>query len=482
MKILMIRHGQAEDRDLGKADELRELTQEGIEELENNAGYLALYLRDESVRLIASPLRRSLMTAEILTRAGLGEARAMDFVATGNFGTLKRMVKASPETTHVIVGHSPHLEDWIFAITNQWLEMKKGACALIEISDETDFTGFVTWYLPIHKYNRLIKLGSFRRLIEELAADIEAIIEKYHQVILDHREDYLKEPAEIESVHKLRVKIRQFRSLVSFFKPLMPRKRYRQIQDILREMAQECAYLRELDVLMKEWLSLKPEFLKAGLTGESFLEIMREERGKEQDRLFAFLEKPDFAKDLAKAAAMLRNSIDAEESPYLKLADMVEDTLDIWHDEIKAEYDAIEVNNLEIIHALRIRAKKMRYIMEVFELDEAAGSKAMYKEIKRWQEVLGNITDANRNSEAVMEIAGLYPEAPIQAELELFKAIQAREADLLYEEFFGTLKSDSVKSEDLEINESSQDLIDGSADQEESAGDLTEREAVEPER
>lgn len=450
MKILFLRHGIAEDRDLGKADELRELTSQGIIELEENVDFLKQYLRDESIRLISSNLRRSIGTAEILTEAGFGNAQTMDFVSTGNFGALKRLVKANPLTTLLIVGHSPFLEEWIFAITNQWIEMKKAACAQVEITDEIGFTGFVTWYLPIDKYNRLIQLGSYQETVNKLADDIAEIIEKFHTLILENREGYLKQPAEIESVHKLRVKIRQFRSLVSFFKPLMSKKKQREIQAVLRDMAQECAYLRELDVLIKEWIAHQADFIEAGLTGQDFLAILNQERQAEQDRLVRFLEKPEFARALDRVQDNLVAAIDPAKSEFLKLKDMVETTLTGWHEEIKAGYDAIDANDLAVIHALRIKAKKMRYIMEVFELDRASDSKTMYKEIKRWQEVLGDITDANRNSAAVMEIAGKYKDAPIQAELNLFQSLEVQQADLLFTEFFKPAKTGSHIDETTE--------------------------------
>lgn len=450
MKILFLRHGIAEDRDLEKSDELRELTTQGINELRANVDFLQVYLRDESIRLVSSYLKRSIQTAQILTQAGFGEGQAMDFVSTGNFGTLKRLVKANPQTTLLVVGHSPYLEEWIFAITNQWIEMEKASCAQVELTDETGFTGFVTWYLPIHKYNRLIQLGSFEETVTKLADDIGAIIEKYHGSILEHRESYLREPAEIESVHKLRVKIRQFRSLVSFFKPLMKKKPHLKIQAALKAMAQECAYLRELDVLAEEWINHTNDFIEAGLTGQHFLKILRQERQAEAGRLYQVLEKPDFAQRLDQIAADLIKAIDPNKSQYLKLTDLVEATLDQWYDEIKERYEAIDKNDLAIIHALRIRAKKLRYVMEVFDLNEASGTKAMYKEIKKWQEVLGNITDANRNSAAVMEIASKYKDEPIQAELAIFNAIENMLGEVLYTEFFKGAKTKPIESNEAE--------------------------------
>lgn len=438
MKLILLRHGIAEDRDLVKPDHLRELTEEGIWELQENAGFLYLYLQEQEVRLISSPLVRSIQTADILKETGLGTYQAMDFVAGGNIDDLKKLVRTRPDITHVIVGHSPYLEEWVYAITSQHLDMKKGSACLIEITDEETFTGFLTWYLPIDKYDRLIDFGSFRESVTRFRQDIEDIIEKYRQIILEHRGIYLREPQEIESVHKLRVKIRQFRSLVSFFKPFMKKKQYRTIQDTLSAMAQECAYLRELDVLIEEWESRLDDFEEAGLTGEHFLEVLHTERKSEQDRLYEVLEKPAFARDLGEVEAQLFAAIDTGDTMYLDLNELVMDTVQAWHDEIRAGYEAIDTNDLAIIHALRIRAKKMRYVMEVFGLSEAADTKEMHREIKRWQEVLGNITDANRNSDAVMEIAEKYPESPIDEELRIFRDLQEQESRALYQEFFGS--------------------------------------------
>lgn len=206
---------------------------------------------------------------------------------------------------------------------------------------------------------------------------------------------------------------------------------------MLRAMAQECAYLRELDVLLEEWQSRREDFLVANLTGEHFQKILQDERKVEQDRLYEVLEKPAFASELTTVEEMLFAAIDTTDTLYLDLDELVRDTLNEWHDQIKAGYEAIDANDLATIHALRIRAKKMRYVMEVFGLNEVEETKEMHREIKRWQEVLGNITDANRNTAAVMEIAEKYPDAPIEEELTVFRKVQEEASHALYEEFFG---------------------------------------------
>lgn len=438
MKFILLRHGIAEDVDLAKEDALRQLTEKGRQELYDNAGALVAYLRGQSVRLITSPLVRAKETAEILTELGLPPAREMNFVATGHLPTLKRILREELSSVTVIVGHNPFLEQWTYALTDQYLVMRKASALEIEITDEEAFSGRVNWALPINRYDRLLSFDSYKLTLNQLEEDIHERLDEFHKVILHQREIFLREPEAIESVHKLRVKIRQFRSLISFLKPLMKKKAYRQDQDRLRYLIQRLAYLREVDVITKEWLRHKEAFIEAGLTGEEFLKVLTQERQEEQVRVYEFLEKPDFAQELNDIVNQVKEDIDVEKSSESNLPDMVVAMLNKWVDRFQRDYAAIDENDLETIHALRIRAKKLRYIMEIFGLNDHPDTQAEHKKIKGWQEKLGNITDANRNQEAVAEIAAKHPEAPLTEELALFNQIQVDWSEDLYEEYFET--------------------------------------------
>lgn len=437
MRVILIRHGIAQDRDLGLPDGERALTHKGRRLLSEHAPHLVNYLRLDELYLVTSPLTRAVQTAEILSEKGLGDFAVKSYPSTGDFDAMRRDVMDHFGKTVLIVGHSPYLEQWTYAITEQLPEMTKGAALEISITDPESFSGKVQWLLPLKKYDRLMDFDSCRQQKARFSDDVEALIRKYIRVILEYRALYLKEPGEIESVHKLRVKIRQFRSLVSFFKPLMKKTTQKKLQSILRAMAQECAYLREIDVIAKEWQKLREEFKKAGLSGDEFLEVLNLERQLEQDRLYGYLEKPEFAGTLNQVETQLCHAIDPDKTQYIDLEQMVEATIKKWHDEIRDGYDAICENDLEVIHALRIRAKKVRYIMEIFELDEADQTREMYREIKRWQEVLGDITDASRNTAAVHEIAMKYTDRPIDLEIAGFDELQRIRSVRLYEDFFG---------------------------------------------
>lgn len=437
MKLILIRHGIAEERDPQRPDETRELTARGRRQLETAAVHLAVYLGARPARLITSPLVRARQTAEILSQAGLGTLEIEEFAGQGDYSALIALLSDATDPVILIVGHSPDLEKWTYELTQTSLSLGKGAALEIEVSETVPPGGRINWHLAVDQYDRLLDFPSVRQRRDQFAAQIDTVVADCLAEILRFREIYLREPGEVESVHKLRVKIRQFRSLVAFFKPLMKKRDQREIQSVLRALAQECAYLREVDVLIQEWASVAPQMLELPTGGEAFLAVLRSERELEQTRLYGVLEKPDFARTLNEIEGQIIAAIDLKGTPYPDLTDMVQATLEQWHHEIQASYEAIASNDLAIIHALRIRAKMQRYLMEIFGYDQADGSKARYKEIRSWQEVLGDLTDANRNSEAVREIALRYPDAPIADEIAQFIQIQSRRSEEIYQKFFG---------------------------------------------
>lgn len=436
MKVLFIRHGKAEDRSDNKLDAERQLTAKGRQLLHEQASYLIDFLANQDVYFISSPLVRARQTAEIFTNCGLKQFQLKDYVASGCFKSLENDMANHNGEIIVVVGHSPTLEEWTYRLTGQWINLKKGSVVALEITDSATNTGKILWHYDLNEYSELTKLTENQESKLKLKKDIEALIRNYISLIKAQRDLYLEKPNETESVHKLRVKIRQFRSLVSFLKPLIHKRQQKEFQKDLKNMAQACAYLRELDVLIEQWQIYEQDFRQRGLTGQEFLRILRMERDSEAMRLIRLLENPQYIERLDQLEADLIHAIDVNGAPFKNLVDMVKLTLEKWHDEIKERYDAISENDLKVIHALRIRAKKARYVMEIFEMREDAEDKNIYQDIKTWQDILGNITDANRNPQAVSEIAARYSNSLIKEEIDLFSELENCRADCLYQEFF----------------------------------------------
>lgn len=125
---------------------------------------------------------------------------------------------------------------------------------------------------------------------ESLQSGIQKMMSAAFQTILYMHQWFLLSPQEVESVHQLRVSIRQLRSLCSFVKPFVEEEPYTQVQSLLREMAQQLTEMREMDVLAEEYMQAA-ENAKGFLNKQSaLLKMIGEKRLSEQEQIHtAFL-------------------------------------------------------------------------------------------------------------------------------------------------------------------------------------------------
>jgi phosphohistidine phosphatase len=145
MKLLVVRHGEAEDKDkfarTGKSDDLRPLTPAGKREMRDVAGGIREIVSAIDA-LLTSPLVRAMQTAAIV-----GEEYDRDPVKVewlrpeAPYEDFARWAQSSREKqTVAIVGHEPHLSglvSWLLAgAEDSFVELKKGAACLLEIEEE----------------------------------------------------------------------------------------------------------------------------------------------------------------------------------------------------------------------------------------------------------------------------------------------------------------------------------------------------------
>lgn len=145
MKLLVIRHAIAEDREewafSGKPDAERPLTKEGREKMQR----AARGLREVMPRLdllATSPLARALQTAEIVAdEYGGMELTIVEELSPENaVDVLLPWLRAhEADTTVAVVGHEPYLGflvGWLLTGRHEsFVEMKKGAACLLEFDD-----------------------------------------------------------------------------------------------------------------------------------------------------------------------------------------------------------------------------------------------------------------------------------------------------------------------------------------------------------
>jgi phosphohistidine phosphatase len=158
MKLLIIRHAIAEDKDVwartGASDDDRPLTAEGRAKMAKNAAGLHTIISDIKV-LATSPLLRAHQTGEIVAAEyGLSIVSTTETLVPsqrlGNF--VEWLASRSNNGVTAVVGHDPHLGalvTWLVSGTEEArIELKKGAACLITF-DETPAAGggLLRWLL-----------------------------------------------------------------------------------------------------------------------------------------------------------------------------------------------------------------------------------------------------------------------------------------------------------------------------------------------
>lgn len=149
MRIIFIRHGKAEPYSFNVEDASRKLTQEGHQLLEENMPYLREYLKNNKVLIYSSPLTRAMETAQYLHQ----DIIELDALATGDLEKIKEVIKQNSDKDFLVfVGHQPILSNWIYELSSEFIEVKKGMA--VELDDSFK----VIRALKIKNYNEFIDL------------------------------------------------------------------------------------------------------------------------------------------------------------------------------------------------------------------------------------------------------------------------------------------------------------------------------------
>ncbi len=80
-----------------------------------------------------------------------------EFIATGNFSELKKALDESERQQILIVGHQPHLSEWLRRLCSMEIEFEKGSAAEIMIDRSSLSDCHFQWYLPLNQFSNLIE-------------------------------------------------------------------------------------------------------------------------------------------------------------------------------------------------------------------------------------------------------------------------------------------------------------------------------------
>jgi len=158
MRLLLLRHGIAEDRDpSGVGDAERRLTREGRKRVQAIAkGMRTLGIAPDAV--LTSPLIRCRETAEIVCGVlGVGAPARDGRLAPGaDLEAVADLVAERPDATELaLCGHQPDLGRMAEELTGADVEVKKGALIVIELSRVRPHGGMLVGLSPPRALRRL---------------------------------------------------------------------------------------------------------------------------------------------------------------------------------------------------------------------------------------------------------------------------------------------------------------------------------------
>lgn len=230
---------------------------------------------------------------------------------------------------------------------------------------------------------------------------------------------------DIEELHDMRVATRRMRAAFEVFGPFFRRKAVKNHLKGLRATGRALGSVRDLDVFMEkaqQYLETLPEEERSGL--EPLISAWQHERAGKRERMLAYLDSKEyqqFKQDFNDF--ILTPGLDVLPDPHIGskpvLVQHVAPVLIYSHLAAVRTYEQIIANAaIEQLHALRIEFKKLRYALEFFREVLGEQAKEVVEDIKKLQDHLGDLNDANVACQILREFIETWEERQINLPLQ----------------------------------------------------------------
>ena len=245
--------------------------------------------------------------------------------------------------------------------------------------------------------------------------DIKIVMIGMIETIRIRYNNFIDIPDEAESVHKLRVSIRQTRSMLSFLRPVLDQKECRMKQTKLKDIANKFSYIRELDVILEEWKN----FIKNNsnyLEYKVLINILKEEHEKEKIQILENFYS-NFANEELDNMVSWINQWEENDDEFVKF---ILDRFTRWNDALDTALKNLDYDDYEKIHDLRIKFKKVRYVQNNIKFLSSYQVMDL-EELKDMQDDLGVICDTYVNISILDDLNSKYNSKNLKKETDIFK-------------------------------------------------------------
>ena len=207
---------------------------------------------------------------------------------------------------------------------------------------------------------------------------------------------------EPEGVHSMRVASRRLRGALRDFMPYLRKRPLAPVLKQLKKLADALGEVRDQDVAimaLEEMVTHAPAGFAPAL--QQFIETKKEVRDRARSELQARLEaselkqlEMDFIARVAEATALPESTqLAASHITYLRMSRLI--ILDRLKELEKLSNGLLKPLEIEMLHDMRIAAKRLRYAVELFQQCWGRSISTYAKRIARLQTALGDVHDCD---------------------------------------------------------------------------------------
>lgn len=384
-RLVLVRHGKAQERSGELTDRERQLTRAGRYALEARYPISLQLLSDEElgeVQIWSSPALRALQTAEVIARTlGIGGIEVKESLyADSNDEFISELY--NEQGTVIAVGHNPFMEELYASLSGVAQDMRPGAMTALAFKG---LDAYPEWFVQGPRHSNWDVLANVEDGLAEAAVRIERCAAQL-----------LENPDDPESLHQYRISLRVTRSLLEFLKPYCKRGTIKQEMRELKKLQDPTSRLRELDMLSA---ALDTQTGEAGMVRaecseerEAFIEHFGSEATQRAIKRIV-----KRVRDLPWRRTVWQCGLEPEE-----LVERVNEMRTAY----EVEMARVDYGDQDAVHDVRKQAKALRYVTREFAdcLPDNAGSTNV--RAKAVQDKLGELCDCWNNAQLLVEICG----------------------------------------------------------------------------
>ena len=214
------------------------------------------------------------------------------------------------------------------------------------------------------------------------------LVKIYLPHIFDNNDD--------EFLHQFRVNLRRIKSLVSIFKELFESDIYQKINSHLRDAIKATNKKRDLDIFLANLNNCEE---KNDLT--EFIQLLTEEQKAEEQKFKEFIKEKKIDDIIFDLEALLSENSNfyVTRLANLPAKEYIKNTINyLYKKTMKAIKKLDNQTKLEEFHKVRIKIKKIRYLINTFKV---YSSKKQKKSLTKYQDIFGELNDLKNQANMI---------------------------------------------------------------------------------